>query len=63
MSLTMVEYAIKVLEDDEHFNAGHFFLGFLILALDRLNTKPLFACASPFNICRSRIQSDDRRDS
>jgi isoaspartyl peptidase/L-asparaginase-like protein (Ntn-hydrolase superfamily) len=24
-SLTMVEYAIKVLEDDEHFNAGHFF--------------------------------------
>ena len=24
-SLIMVEYAIKVLEDDEHFNAGHFF--------------------------------------
>jgi isoaspartyl peptidase/L-asparaginase-like protein (Ntn-hydrolase superfamily) len=24
-SLTMVEYAIEVLEDDEHFNAGHFF--------------------------------------
>lgn len=23
-SLTMVEYAIKFLEDDEHFNAGHF---------------------------------------
>lgn len=28
LSLTMVEYAIKVLEDDEHFNAGYFFLGY-----------------------------------
>lgn len=27
-SLNMVEYAIKVLEDDELFNAGHFFLFF-----------------------------------
>ena len=27
-SLTMVEYAIQVLEDDEHFNAGHFFFLF-----------------------------------